>query len=258
MKRVLKGLGLVLLVLVLAVGGLMVATFAGNGEVVDGRELGSARTVKDGYVSLFMLDVGEGKVALIDAGNDPAATAILAELARRKLGPDTVSAIFLTHGHSDHVAGVSKFPNAAVYALADEVPLAEGRVAPKGPITGPIGPHPYAVKVSHALTDGSTVAVGRATVTTFAVPGHTRGSAAYLVDGVLFLGDSADADSSGRVHEAKWVFSEDQTENRRALTALVARLQPRAAEVRWLALSHSGVLEGFEPLAAAFRSPTAP
>ena len=47
-----------------------------------------------------------GKVALVDSGIDDSGSAVLAELSKRSLTPDSVAAIFLTHGHHDHIAGI--------------------------------------------------------------------------------------------------------------------------------------------------------
>jgi hydroxyacylglutathione hydrolase len=249
-KRVLRALGLLVLVLVLAVVLVGVVTFGGMPDIPDGRDLGGGtRVIKDGFVSLFVLDAGDGAVALVDAGNDPDGEAILSELGRRGLGPDAVKAIFLTHGHADHVAAVRLFPGAQVMALAEDVDLAEGRARGKGPLPKMVPAPKRNVRVSKTLKDNETVHVGTLTVKVLAIPGHTGGSAAYLARGTLFLGDSADAQKDGRVDAAKWLFSDDAQQNRASLKALAARLAPRASEIKTLAFSHSGVLVGFEPLA---------
>jgi glyoxylase-like metal-dependent hydrolase (beta-lactamase superfamily II) len=250
MKRALKILGLVLAVLVLAVVGLFFAIFGGDKPLEDGKELGLARTIKDGFVAAFVLDAGDGKLALIDAGNDSEAKAILAELSRRKLGPEAVSAIFLTHGHPDHTKGVPRFPSAKIYAMGPDVPLAEGRARSKGPLPSMMGAVQTGTKVTTPLTNGATVAVGKLVVQAFLIPGHTAGSAAYLAGGVLFLGDSADADKEDRVKGAKGVFSDDLKENHRSLHTLAETLKPRASEVEWLAFAHSGAVKGLSQLAS--------
>lgn len=249
LKRGIK-LAALLLVAVLAVPVVAIGSaFVGHAPIEDGLELeGVARVVKDGYVSLAVLDVGGGKVALVDAGNDAAGKAILAELSRRKLGPEAVTAIFITHGHADHTAGCHLFPAATIYALAGDVALAEGREAMHSPLGKLIGLHDNGTRITRALTDGETVRVGSRAVQVFALPGHTPGSAAYLVDGVLFLGDSAGASSSGKLDPAPYVFSDDQAQNRASLGALGDRLRPRAAEVKAMVPSHSGVLRGLTPL----------
>jgi hydroxyacylglutathione hydrolase len=92
-------------------------------------------------------------------------------------------------------------------------------------------------------------------VETFAVPGHTPGSAAYLARGVLFFGDSAGASKDGEVMKAVRLFSKDSGQNVASLKSLEARLQPRAAEVKVLAFAHTGPLPGFAPLAAFAANP---
>ena len=231
MKRILKWIGFVVLLLAALAGLVWYTAFAGNSPIVDGEVAPGVRTVKDGYVSAFMLDAGAGKVALIDAGHDSSGKALLAELARRGLTPDAVAAIFLTHGHPDHTAACKVFPRAQIYALAADVSL--------------IGD---AATVGHPLHDGEITQVGDLRVETFAVPGHTAGSAVFLADGVLFFGDSAGASKEGKVMKAIRLFSKDSNENVTSLKTLVARLQPRSQEVKQLAFAHTGPLTSFQPL----------
>ena len=233
MKRVLMWGGLVVLLIVIALGSVWYSAFGHNSPIVDGQTLASGvETVKDGFVSVFLLDVGPGKVALVDAGFDKSGKAILGALARRGLSPSSVVAIFLTHGHGDHTAGCKLFPGAQVYAMEKEIPV--------------VGD---AATVSHALKDGDIVDIGDLRVEAFAVPGHTPGSAAYLARGVLFFGDSAGASKSGKVMKAVSLFSKNSGENVASLKALARRLEPRAAGVHMLAFAHTGPLTGFQPLA---------
>lgn len=249
MRRFLKVVGAAVLVLVLVVVGVGVASFAGLPPMTDGEDVGGvARLVKDGYVAAYVLDIGGGKMALVDAGNDPAATALLAELARRGADPTAVTDILLTHGHADHTAGAGRFPNAVVHALGAEVPLVEGRVASKGPVPRWFPPTDTGVRVTDPLQDGARVPIGTRTAEVYAVPGHTAGSAAWLIDGVLFLGDSADATTRGAMVGAKWIFTDDPTQNHAALRTLASRLASRRGELRALAFAHTGVLESADPL----------
>ncbi len=249
MKRVLKIVCLVVLVPVLAIVGLLVATFAGTPPIPDGMDLpGGARVVKDGYVSVFVLPAGPDAVALIDAGNDRQGGSIRRELSRRGLGPEAVKAIFLTHGHPDHVSACHLFPQAAVLALPGDIDLAEGRSAAASLIGNIMGRQDRQVHVTRPLRDGETVTVGDLAVEVFAVPGHTAGSAAYLTRGVLFLGDSADARRDGSMAGSKRIVSDDRDQNRASLQSLAQKLKGRAAEIQVLAFAHSGVLTGFSPL----------
>src|SRR5260370_7866810 len=73
------------------------------------------------------MPVGNGKVVWLGGGYEKAGKAILAELSRRQLTPEAVTAILLTHSHPDHVAAIDLFPKAEVMALEPELPLLEGR-----------------------------------------------------------------------------------------------------------------------------------
>jgi glyoxylase-like metal-dependent hydrolase (beta-lactamase superfamily II) len=234
LKRTLLALGLVVVVLAIAAGAVFYSAFGHNRPIVDRQVLvPGVEIVKDGFVSVAILDVAPDKVALIDAGNDKEAKAILAALAERKLTPSSVVAIFLTHGHPDHTAGCRAFPGAEVYAMPDDVAL--------------LG---TAAKITHALKDGEVNGVGDLKVEAFATPGHTPGSVVYFARGVLFFGDSAGGNKDGTMMQAVRWFSKDPDQNVASLKALAARLQPRAAEVKVLSFAHSGPLDGFAPLAA--------
>jgi glyoxylase-like metal-dependent hydrolase (beta-lactamase superfamily II) len=76
----------------------------------------------------------------------------------------------------------------------------------------------------------------------FLIPGHTDGSAGWLIDGVLYLGDSAAGTTSG-IAPAPWVFSVDTAQNRASLEALSKRLAP--GSVKAVAFGHSGPAQQF-------------
>lgn len=230
---------------------LFVMTFTGRRPIMDVFELDGIRVIKDGMVTVGLLFIGPGQVALIDAGNDPSGKAIIAELARHQLGLDAVKVILLTHGHRDHIAAVSKFGKVQILALTADVPIAEGRAVSRGPLQRLLPLRPSNFKVSRTLHDGETIHFGKLPVRVFSVPGHTAGSAAYLVKGLLFLGDSADADRNGRLRVAPWLFSESQKQNRASLVQLTRRLVSEHVQVRALVFSHSGALNnGLDPLIA--------
>jgi glyoxylase-like metal-dependent hydrolase (beta-lactamase superfamily II) len=205
---------------------------------VDGTELVSgARLVADGFTLAYVVPIGEREVALIDCGVDPQAKAISAELARRKLDDSAVTHIFLTHGHGDHTGGCKNFPRAQLAALKEEAPLLAGTSGRSSPMSMVVGQKPSGLTVQ-PLSEGDTVMLGEHALHVYRVPGHTEGSAAYLLDGVLYLGDSAGASSSGGLMGAAWVFSLSTKENRAALGALTRRLP--AGEVKQLAFGHTG------------------
>jgi glyoxylase-like metal-dependent hydrolase (beta-lactamase superfamily II) len=254
--RTLKILGLLLGALVVTLAIFLVVTFSGGLPVQDGQRQGGVEVVKDGYVCAFIVDLDERAVALVDAGNDPQAAPILRALARRNLGPDAVKAILLTHGDHDHTAGLRAFPHAEIMVLAPDVALAEGR-AERGIFKWFGAAKPSGIKVARVLQDGESVTLGNLAVRVFAVPGHTAGSAAFLVRSVLFMGDSAEATKEGKLAPGRRLFTDDPAQNRASLRQLAARLQPAAADIKAIACAHSGVLsQGLAPLSelAALRT----
>jgi len=233
LKRVLIGLGVLVALLGIAAAYVYFTAFANNRPIVDRqRVVPGVEVVKDGFVSVDILDAGPDKVALVDCGNDKKAEATLAALSERKMSADSVVAIFLTHGHSDHTNGCRMFPKAEVYAMDDEV----SRIGD-------------AAKVSVRLKDGDVEQVGDLRVEAFATPGHTKGSAVFLANGALFFGDSAGAAKDGSMMPAVRLFSEDPAQNMASLKALEGRLAPRADEIKALVFAHSGPLDGFAPFA---------
>ena len=249
LRRLLIVIAAIVVVLVLGVGGVLAVTFMGRRGIIDGQQVGDARIVADGFSSIGVVPAGEREVLLVDAGQDSAGTAILNELSRRGLGADAVTAIFVTHGHTDHTGALKVFPKAQVMALEREVPVVEGREGTNGPVTRLFPVSPTGVTV-RALRDGEDVAVGNRTVRVFAVPGHTAGSAAYLVDGLLFVGDSADVSSDGSIVGAPWIFSDSQDENVVSLRRLAGRLASEGVAVRAIVPAHSGPVDGLGPLSA--------
>lgn len=110
---------------------------------------------------------------------------------------------------------------------------------------------PTGITVTKTVADGDTLMLRPHRVRVFAVPGHTQGSAAYLVDDVLFMGDAADTTSDGTVIGSPWVFSDSQPQDRAALVALDERVTRENVPVKVIAFAHSGLLaNGRAPLAA--------
>ena len=159
-----------------------------------------------------------------------------------------MTAIFFTHGHRDHTAGASLCPNATLYALDADVAQVEGREGSNGPLTSMVGAKPTGLHV-HGLKDGAVTTVGTKSIRAIATPGHTCGSAAYLVSGVLFLGDSGWMKTDGKLAPAPWALSDDVAKNRASLVALGKMLESEKAAVVAIVPAHTGTGK-FEDLSA--------
>jgi glyoxylase-like metal-dependent hydrolase (beta-lactamase superfamily II) len=247
------------IVILVAALGMFIGPFLTLKRLPERVEIDGMVLVKDGFVSAALVSLSEHEVAFVDAGNDVQAKALLAELFRRGLSPDDVKVILLTHGHSDHIGGIAKFPKAQVMALGEEADVVEGRSSGGAPIMRFRSPKPTGIRLSRTLHDGEALQLGSFQVRVFAVPGHTPGSAAYAIGENLFLGDSANQDKQGRLRAAPWIFSASAAQNRKSLVELARRLASDTG-IKTLVFSHSAPIErGIAPLVEfAARKSTTP
>jgi glyoxylase-like metal-dependent hydrolase (beta-lactamase superfamily II) len=199
-------------------------------------------------VSVGIIPSADGQVILVDCGNDHQAKAILDGLKQMGLGREAVRTILLTHAHPDHIAGCAAFLEAEVFAMAAEQSLLEGRTAARSPIGFLLGKKNSGIHVARYLQDGDSFQRGNVMVTSYLIPGHTDGSAAYLAAGTLYLGDSADSGKDGNLLPAKRFVSNDIEQNQASLKKLAEKLKPRASEIQFMEFAHSGPLPGIAPL----------
>jgi glyoxylase-like metal-dependent hydrolase (beta-lactamase superfamily II) len=243
-KYLLIGGVVLLLILLAGVGAIYAVLRFGVLPLRDGTPLGddSVTTVVTGNfgpvaIGAYIIKLADGGVALIDAGIDASGAAIRAALERMGKAPADVKAIFFTHGHNDHVTGAFAFPNAAMYVMEPDVPHVESRRGSDG----------RRIIVTRPPHDGERMDISGTSVEVFGLPGHTAGSAAFLVHGVLFVGDSAAGMSDGTL-QPNTMLSDDAAQTERSLLSLAERLSSRRAEIHHIAFAHQGAIERLDPL----------
>ena len=141
----------------------------------------------------LVADPASRDAAVVDPGEDAA----LFEARLRHEGW-TARAIWLTHAHVDHVAGVGRLAaatGAPIHLHPADRPLYDrfpAQAAMFGLAADPL-PAPTA-----ALADGGRVAVGACSFDVLHTPGHTPGGVTLAGHGMAFVGDALFAGSIGR------------------------------------------------------------
>lgn len=209
---------------------LLLALACAQTSIDNGATFGPFTQVKTSFTSAFVATSESGAV-LVDAGYQDNGKAVAAFLETQGLSLDDVSDVLITHGHSDHTAGLPAYPNAKVWAHEDEVELIQEE--------GPEG-----VQVDETLVDGQVIEVQGFSFETFWVPGHTTGNVVYLSEGVLLTGDSAFLYKDGTVGPPSERYSLDPEQTQTELLALRDRLEPRKDELTAVTFAHTGGLSG--------------
>lgn len=165
--------------------------------------------VKKGKINICKLVLGELRTNcyIVYGENkegflvDPAAEWEIIKIKVTDLGV-TIKAILLTHGHFDHImAGEQMRKNyeAKIYALDKEKVILESS---DNNLSGIFTSQGVTLRADEYLTDGQILTIGDLSVKVIATPGHTIGSACYLVsndsDSALLSGDTLFRGSCGR------------------------------------------------------------
>ncbi|MDR1378702.1 MAG: MBL fold metallo-hydrolase [Synergistaceae bacterium] len=140
---------------------------------------------------------GEGVAFFVDPGGDP--REVLEYLTRNHL---TLSAVLLTHGHLDHIAGIEALVplvGNAIYIALEDAPLLK---APPEEMRRALGLECEGIEDFKTVSEGDVLSVGQFEIKVMETPGHTRGSVCYLIclgeKSVLISGDTLFAQSVGR------------------------------------------------------------
>lgn len=204
----------------------------GTSAIEDGWSKNGVTTIKDSYVSIFSVDTQDG-LALVDAGGNKEASAIETSLSNQERSLSDVEHVFITHAHTDHIAGLSVLTNAQTYAMPDEHERIE---------------EDQEIDIDHNLVDGEIIQIGDVDIIPLWVPGHTPGNAVFIINEILIMGDTASATDKGEIKPSPSFFNEDQEMSEQAIADLYDRIVEEALDVSWIVFSHSGALEGTDAL----------
>ena len=141
-------------------------------------------------------DKDAGDCLIVDAGLD--CGPLIDFLRQRKLNP---AALVLTHGHIDHIAGVSalreNFPDIKIYIHQLDAEMLE---EPMSNLSAMAGAAFITKPADFTLQDGDIIEQARVKLQVLHTPGHTPGGISlYSAEqGIVFSGDALFADSVGR------------------------------------------------------------
>lgn len=99
-------------------------------------------------------------------------------------------AILLTHCHFDHIAGINELKkvfNADVFISAAD---AEGLNNPNINVSRYLTGNSFSLTADKQLNDGDVLTFGNDSITVLMTPGHTKGSACFIMGDVIFSGDT--------------------------------------------------------------------
>ncbi|MBP3459299.1 MAG: MBL fold metallo-hydrolase [Lachnospiraceae bacterium] len=142
----------------------------------------------------FVYEEGKKDVIFFDPGDQ-------GELIYEKLKQAgfSVAAIYLTHGHFDHIGGCNelrKLSGAKVYALDEEADICQDAKINLSEAFG----RSYTVEPDGYVHDGDICTEAGISFRVIATPGHTKGSCVFYFeeDGILVGGDTLFLESVGR------------------------------------------------------------
>jgi len=149
------------------------------------------------WTNCYLVWDEKGDAFMVDPGG--AAGEVAAFIKENNL---KLSWIFLTHGHGDHIGGISDVRHLSENGVAvhekDSASLTDARKN----LSSYIG-QPMELKAAEKLLrDGDVINIGKMEVRIIHTPGHTQGGLMLLVsdagESILFSGDTLFARSTGR------------------------------------------------------------
>ena len=145
-------------------------------------------------VNNYLLFDEESKdIILIDAGGDFEMT----KSAVDELGGN-LKYLLNTHAHMDHIAGdfdIQRYYDVPVYIQKDD----KEQLPHFKEYLSYVGMPNYELPENINFIEGNeTFKIGNKTIRTMYTPGHTQGGVCYLIDDMLFSGDSLFYESIGR------------------------------------------------------------
>jgi len=204
LKRILLGIGIIILIIALSFGGYMIKAKSEIKKMtpVETKEIvENIFSIQDSFSNLYLIKDSDQYVA-IDAGNN--LEVVSGELQKLNINPNKIIAVLLTHTDGDHVAALKLFKNAKVYLSREEEQLINGKKSRFLIFGNKIEAKEYSL-----IADQQILNIGNVTIKGYLTPGHTSGSMCYLInEKYLFAGDALSL-KNGKVGRFNEFFNMD-------------------------------------------------
>ncbi|MDR0313892.1 MAG: MBL fold metallo-hydrolase [Treponema sp.] len=184
------------------------------------------------FVNFFLVKINAQYIAF-DTGTSQEIA--LQELIRLNIKPEDIVDVFLTHSDSDHIGGIGLFRNAKIFIPKQEEQMFNGSTKRTAFTKNRFN---YSYKT---LNDGETVDIDGASIKCIVTPGHTKGSACYILNGkYLFSGDNFSL-KDGKAQTFTALFNMDGKEQKKSIINIISRLQ----NIEAVFTGHHGYTEKF-------------
>lgn len=134
----------------------------------------------------ILYDENTNEAVIIDPGNEP--KKIIDAIVKKNLKPIY---ILLTHGHADHIAGISKlkeeFQNLKVFVHENDAQMLKNS---DENLSRLILGREVEISADVLLKDKDCVEFSKNKIKVIHTPGHSSGGVCYLADNFLFCGDT--------------------------------------------------------------------
>ncbi len=208
-----------------------------DGIWLDGRVVGPIQT------NCYLVgNARTNEAVIVDPGDH--ARLLLDMIKKREAAP---AAIYLTHGHYDHILAVGDllncYPGLPVVISKKERPMVEDQTLNSG-----IGGYDCRIEPTHWAEDGEVLTYAGLSFKVLATPGHTGGSCCYYLEEekLLLSGDTLFYQGYGRCDLPTGSVEEMRTSLERLLTTLPEDVRVLPGHGSETTIGYEKRIEGFE------------